>query len=130
MELWREVAGRETPWEHAKQPLIYVGFSPGNDYWSDDMALDGLGSPTWYPDGEVDPQTENYPYLWTWNGKDKDRWSLRDWFFVLQLCSIECREDIENEIMAPLRSLLADNGDTNMAFDGKRALRTITAAGP
>ena len=123
VELWREVADHENPWKYAKQPLFYIGFSPGNDWWSDDMALDYRGSPAWYPDGEVTPPTENAPYLWTWNGEDSDRWSLRNWFFVLPLCSIKRREDIENEIIAPLRSLLVNNSDPNEVFDGRRAIR-------
>ncbi|MCY4488262.1 MAG: hypothetical protein OXF11_14270 [Deltaproteobacteria bacterium] len=116
VELWREVTDQDNLWEHAKQPLIYVGFCPGNDYWCDDMALDCLGAPTWYPDGEIHPPTEKDPKLWTWNGEDGDRWSLRSWFFVLQLCSIERREDIEKNIVAPLRSLLVDNSDPNTVF--------------
>ena len=130
VELWREVANQEDPWEHAKQPLIYVGFSPKSDHWSDDMALDCLGEPTWYPDSELAPPEDNAPYLWTWNGEEKDRWSLRNWFFVLQLCSIECQEDIANEIIIPVRSLLVDNSDPNIAFDGTQAVRTVVAAGP
>ena len=122
VELWREVDNQENLWEHAKQPLIYAGFSPGNDYWSDDMALDCRGVPTWYPDGEIHQPTEDDPYLWTWNGEDEDRWSLRNWFFVLPLCSIGRREDIQSEIIAPLRSLLVDNSDPNTVFDGRQAI--------
>lgn len=125
VELWREVTNQENLWEHAKQPLIYVGYSPRNDYWSDNMALDCLGSPTWYSDGEIAPPRDNNPYLWTWNGEDNDRWSLRNWFFVLPLCSVGRREDIENEIIVPLRSLLIDNSDRQTAFDGRRAIRTV-----
>lgn len=126
VELWREVTNQENIWEYAKQPLIYVGFSPRRrDYWSDDMALDFQGAPKWYPDGDVACPTDDAPYLWTWRGEGEDRWSLRDWFFVLPLCSIERREDIQNEIIAPLRSLLHDNYDPNTAFSGRRALSTI-----
>ena len=116
VELWREVYDQDNLWEYAKQPLIYVGFSPRNDYWSDDMALDCLGSPTWYRDEEVRPPTKEDPHLWIWNGEDGVRWSLRSWFFVLQLCSIERREDIESNILAPLHSLLVDNIEPNTAF--------------
>ena len=129
VELWREVASQESPWEHAKQPLVYVGFCPGNDYWSYDMALDPLGESTWYSDSEIAPPEDDDPYLWIWNCDDEDRWSLRRWFFVLQLCSIECREDIEKEIITPIRSLLVDNTDPNIAFDGTQAVRTVVAAG-
>ncbi len=119
VELWREVVDQENLWEHATQPLIYVGFSPGNDYWSDDMALDCRGAPKWYTGGEITQPDCNDPYLWKWNGEDEHRWSLRNWFFVLQLCSIECREDIENNIIVPVRSLLVGNDDPNTAFDGR-----------
>ena len=130
VELWREVVDQENLWEHAKQPLIYVGFSPGNDYWSDDMALDCLGSPTWYTDGEIVQPDDDDPYLWTCNGEGEDRWSLRNWFFALPLGAIERREDIENEIISPVRSLLIDNYNPNAAFDRKQAVRTVVAAGP
>ena len=130
VELWREVSNQDNLWEHAKRPLIYVGFSPRKDYWSDDMALDCRGSSIWYTDEGIVPPEDNNPYLWTWSGDNEDRWSLRNWFFVLQLCTIERREDIEREIISPVRSLLVDNGDRNSIFHGKQAVRTVAVADP
>lgn len=124
VELWREVAEQEDLWEQAKQPLIYVGFSPGkNDWWSDDMALDCRGSPAWHSDEKVVSPTEDTPYLRRWSDNDRGRWSRRSWFFALPLCAIGRREDIETEIMVPLRALLVDNSGPGTAFDGTRAIR-------
>lgn len=130
VELWRETAEQECLWVHARQPLIYVGFSPGNDWWSDDMAVNCLGSPLSYADGQVEPPTENAPYLWTWAGEDEERWNRRNWFFVLLLCSIEHKEDIVNNIVAPLRSLLVTNSDRDAAFGGTQAINTVLVGDP
>ena len=124
VELWREVMDERKIWIHAKQPLIYVGFWPkGNDWWNEWMALDCLGAPT---DEEVVEPTKDAPYLWTYNGRDNSRWSLCDWFFVLRLCSIRCREDVLQEIVIPLRSLLVDDNDLHTAFGTTHAISTIT----
>ena len=46
LELWREVTDQGEAWQYAKQPLVYVGFSPGKDnYWGEDMACDYRGRP-------------------------------------------------------------------------------------
>ena len=124
VELWREVIDQENAWVYAKQPLIYTGFSPKtkNGWWSENMALDYRKVPAQYPGGEIISPTKDAPYLWKWNGEDQNRWSRCKWFFVLPLFSIGSREDVGNEIIAPLRSLLVNNSDSNTAFEGRQAI--------
>lgn len=126
VELWREVANQGDVWQYASEPLIYVGFCPEkSDWWDDGMACDYRGIPVQFADGQIVPPTENTPYLWTWNGENEDdRWSLRNWFFVLEMFSITDRENIQKDIIGPLCSLIVDNADGVVAFEGTTVIRT------
>ncbi len=125
VELWREVANQENAWQYAKEPLIYVGYCPKkNDYWGEDMACDYQGIPFQYPDDEVVAPTEGAPYLWTWNGEEEDvRWSLRTWYFILKMFSINSREEIQAQVIRPLKSLIGDNANRDVAFQGSSVIQ-------
>ncbi len=127
VELWREVDDRSLTWHHAKEPLIYIGFAPNvEDYWRTGMSLDYRGLPSPMPDGsEVSPPTQTSPCLWLWcNDPDENSWDKRNWFFVVRLFDIDSRQTIEREIINPVRSLLVEGKDPDVAFDGKKAIRT------
>ena len=122
VELWREVNEPDTAWCHARQPLIYVGFAPGRDWWDEDLALDYRGDPVSHYDGTIVVPTEETPFLWKWDGEDGSVWCKRSWFFVLQLLRINSRNDLQREIIEPLSSLLCGSSP-NDAFNNRRAIR-------
>ena len=126
VELWREVPSQENAWQYAREPLIYVGYCPArNDWWHEDMACDYQGIPVHYPSGEVMAPTKGTPYLWTLNGEDVDaRWSLRNWYFILKLFSTHSRDEIRNEIIDPLKSLIGDNASRDVAFQRSSVIQT------
>ena len=128
VELWREVDEPSAAWCHAREPLIYVGFTPGRDsdnYWDQAMALDYRGSPL--PAGEGDrtvEPTEMVPWLWLWEGdeSEEERWDRRNWFFMLRLFDINSKEALQLEIIEPLENLLADGLSPYQAFRSRKAI--------
>ena len=129
VELWREVNDSADAWHLAKEPLIYVGFTPGTtpeNFWGQEMGLDYLGAPL--PSGEVGETvapTETAPWLWWWDEDNPQTpWDQRNWFFVLRLFDIDSREAAQKEIIDPLGSLLAGN-NPSAAFANRRAIQNV-----
>ena len=131
IELWREIDEPSDAWCHAREPLIYVGFTPGsgpNNYWDQQMALDYRGSPLPAMKGDqtVEP-IEEAPWLWLWEGDDSEekRWDQRSWFFVLRLFDIDSTKAVQLQILEPLRSLLVDRLRPQNAFANTTAVRPL-----
>lgn len=128
VELWREVDEPSAAWCHAREPLIYVGFTPGrspNNYWNEEMALDYHGSPLPAIEGDqtVEP-TETAPWLWLWDGdnSEEETWDQRNWFFVLRLFDIDSTEALQLQIIEQLRNLLVDKLSPQQAFSNRKAI--------
>ena len=127
VELWREVDdGSE--WCYAREPLIYVGFSPDHkDYWTKmDMRLGQHGEFI----GELESgnirSTEQdrrlWEYVYTEEENQVDEWNQRAWFFVLPLFSIHSPENIRTEIVTPIQRLF-NGGCPAEVFAGTSAIR-------
>ena len=120
IELGREAAG--TPWwQHAREPIVYVGFEPdAGDAWDGvGLGIDADGQPV---GGEYITLAE--PMLWEW---DRDRssprpWAERSWFYCVPLAAIEDRDRIRHEITGPLEALLQGKAP-EQAFLGTSVVR-------
>ena len=129
VELWREIDEPSDAWCHAREPLIYVGFTPGrspNNYWDQEMALDYRGSPLPAVEGgQTLKPTETTPWLWLWEGDDSEekRWDQRNWFFALRLFDIDSTEAVQFEIIEPLENLLVDKLPPQQSFTNRKAIR-------
>ena len=134
-ELWREINNDKSDWEHAKSPLIYIGFDPdlpkkGNAWGNDYLKLNEWGQPV-HNDEDceiVEPAPNKNPYLWEWPSEDKankseNSWSERSWFFVVPLFDINSTNDIQEQILDPLKSLLVDNKSPEDAFRDSKAIK-------
>ena len=132
-ELWREQEvdqNEKSDWIHATSPLVYIGFCPDkDDYWEEEsLKLDVWGSPIVYEDNEgkiVEPTDKN-PWLWEWQlecNKDEKEWSERDWFYAVPLFDINSTNDIQKQILDPLKSLLVNNKSPEEAFKDKKAIK-------
>ena len=122
VELWRELEDPNDAWLHAQEPLIYVGFAPKNDWWDERLALDYRGVPVTQYDGTISSPGDETQCLWVWNGEGVRDWRSISWFFALPLFSIASREDVLEEIIGPVGSLLTGSSPID-AFNGRRAIR-------
>ena len=110
IELWRDVdddSSSMSEWPYKKTPLIYVGFDPNqDDYWDKtNLLVDQYGKAN---DPNIGALNEAR-WLWEWgntNNGDDGAWCTRSWFFFMPLCAINNRQDVEVNIVAPVKALL------------------------
>ena len=112
IELWRAAnGGGLSDWPYARSPLIYIGFSPDkSDGWYEDMLfVDHHGGPIRDCEGGEVRTTEDAPWLWEFGTPDDGNvtWDLRSWFFVVPLCAISNRRDVQAQLVGPVKALLA-----------------------
>lgn len=131
VELWREVDD-DPDWVHAREPLIYIGFAPGNDaYWTKtDMRLDQHGK---FIDNlesgvsgvirSTEQDRRLWEYVYTEQENPVDEWNQRTWFFVLPLFSIHSPENIRTEIVTPIQGLF-NGGCPAEVFAGTSAIHS------
>ena len=110
IELWRDVdddSSSISEWPYKKTPLVYVGFDPDQeDYWDGThLLLDQYGKAKDPNIGALDEAR----WLWEWRNTDNGddgAWSTRSWFFFMPLRAINNRQDVEVNIVAPVKALL------------------------
>ena len=109
IELWRDVdddSSSISEWPYKKTPLIYVGFDPDQDYWDETLLIVDQYGKANAPNIGAPNEAR---WLWEWRNTDSGddgAWSTRSWFFFMPLRAINNRQDVEVNIVAPVRALL------------------------
>lgn len=122
--LWREEDMVEGSWIGARQAKLYVGFDPGrfkaDQYWVDDLCLDGSGSPL--NEGMVAVA----PCLWEHDPKPSGvPLTSRSWFFCVPLDAINSSEDLSREIVSPLDRILGGDAPERAFSETKDVFRSV-----
>jgi hypothetical protein len=139
IELWRAVGEQaQSPWPHAKTPLVYVGFHRYPDPGIEQPGYYGVGDSSFGLDhcGRPYHENEDVPYrartpLWIWDAipEGVNEWIQSSWFFAVPLAALGSHDALREQITEPLRELLIGNRAPEDAFRGKRALPAVAANG-